>query len=88
MLFLICHSAPELSVAIWVCSLIKAAAIPASLALFMLMLVPPGFTLFCGDFVGLRVVDSSSNRLRPIFFVCNKTPIWEVPFFPIKGLQF
>jgi hypothetical protein len=52
------------------------------------MLVPPGFTLFCGDFVGLRVVDSSSNRLRPIFFVCNKTPIWEVPFFPIKGLQF
>jgi hypothetical protein len=45
MLFLICHSAPALSVAIWVCTFIKAAAIPASSALFMvlLMLVPPGF---------------------------------------------
>ena len=47
MLFLICHSAPALSVAIKVCSYIKAAAIPASLALFMvlLMLVPPGFSV-------------------------------------------
>jgi len=38
---------PALSVAIWVCSFIKAAAIPASLALFMvlLMLVPSGFTV-------------------------------------------
>jgi len=38
MLFLICHSASALSVAIWVCSFIKAAAILASLALFMLLL--------------------------------------------------
>ena len=47
MLFLFCHSAPALSVAIWVCSFIKAAAILASSALFMilLMLVPPGFTV-------------------------------------------
>ena len=47
MLFFICHSAPALSVAIWVCSLIKVAAIPASSALFMfsLMLVPPGSTV-------------------------------------------
>ena len=37
------HSAPALSVAIWVCSFIKAAAIPASSALFMVLLtlVPP-----------------------------------------------
>ena len=41
------YSAPALSVAIWVCSFIKAAAIPASSALSMvlLMLVPPGFTV-------------------------------------------
>jgi len=47
MLFLISHSAPALSVAIWVCSFIKAAAIPASLALLMviLLLVPPGITV-------------------------------------------
>jgi len=45
MLFLICHSAPALSVAIWVCSLIKAAAIPASSVYGLLMLVPPGFTV-------------------------------------------
>ena len=47
MLFLICHSAPVLSIAMWVCSFIKAAAIPASSALFMvlLMLVPPEFTV-------------------------------------------
>jgi len=47
MLFLICHSAPALSVAMWVYSFIKAAAIPASLALSMvlLMLVPPGFAV-------------------------------------------
>ena len=45
MLFHICQSAPVLSVAIKVCSFIKAAAIPASSALLMvlLMLVPPGF---------------------------------------------
>jgi len=41
----ICHSAPALSVAIWVRSFIKAATIPASLALVLSMLVPPGFTL-------------------------------------------
>jgi hypothetical protein len=39
MLFLICHSAPALSVAIWVRSFIKAAAIPASSALFMELLM-------------------------------------------------
>jgi len=46
-LFLICHSAPALSVAMWVFSLIKAAAVPASSALFitLLMLVPPGFAM-------------------------------------------
>jgi len=32
---------------------------------------------YCGDFVGLRVVDSSSNRLRSIFFVCDTTPMWR-----------
>jgi len=47
MLFLICHFAPALSVAIWMCPLIKAAAIPASLAFLtvLLMLVPPGFAV-------------------------------------------
>ena len=47
MLFLSCHSAPALSVAIWVCLLVKTAAIPASSALFiiLLVLVPPGFTV-------------------------------------------
>ena len=47
MLFLICHSAPALSVALWVCSFIKAATIPASSTscMVMLMLVPPGFTV-------------------------------------------
>jgi hypothetical protein len=47
MLFLSCHSAPALSVSMWVCSFIKAAAHPASSALFMvlLLLVPPGFTV-------------------------------------------
>jgi hypothetical protein len=46
MLFLICHCAPALSVAEWVCAFIKAAEIPAGSALFMvsLILVPPGFT--------------------------------------------
>ena len=33
----------------------------------------------CGVVVGLRVVDSSSNRLRSIFFVCTNTPICEDP---------
>jgi hypothetical protein len=44
---LICHSALALSVAIWVCSLVKAAAIPASSDLFvvLLLLVPPRFTV-------------------------------------------
>jgi len=47
MLFSISHSAPALSVARWVCSFIKAAAISASLALFLvlLLLVSPGFTV-------------------------------------------
>jgi len=47
MLLLICHSALALSVAIWACSFIKAAAILASSALLMvlLLLVPPGFTV-------------------------------------------
>jgi len=47
MLFLICHSASALSVAIWVCSFIEAAAIPSSSALLiaLLMLVPPGFAV-------------------------------------------
>jgi len=47
MLFSICHSALALSVTIWVCSFIKAAAIPASSDLFMilLMLVPLGFAV-------------------------------------------
>jgi hypothetical protein len=47
MLFLICHSAPALSVAIWVCSFMKAAASPTSSDLFMVLLmrVPPGFTV-------------------------------------------
>jgi len=86
MLFLICTRAVCRNMRMFTC---QAAAIPASLALFLLMRVPPGFTLFCGGFVGLRVVDSSSNRLRSIFLVCNKTPIWEGPFFPVyKGLQF
>jgi hypothetical protein len=42
---LICHNAPALSVATRVCSFIKAAAISASSALLMvlLMLVHPGF---------------------------------------------
>jgi len=35
MLFLICHSAPALSVVIWVCSFIKAAGVPASSALLL-----------------------------------------------------
>ena len=41
------YFAPALSVAIWVCSFIKAAAITATLALLMVLLVlvvPPGFT--------------------------------------------
>ena len=41
-----------------------------------------------GDFVGLRVVDSSSNGPRYISFVCNTTPICEGPFFPVRGLEF
>jgi hypothetical protein len=47
MLFLVCHSAPALSVAIWKCSFIKAAATHASSVLFMvlLMLDPPGFAV-------------------------------------------
>jgi hypothetical protein len=47
MLYLICHSALALSVAIWVYSYIKPAVIPASSALFVVffMLVPPGFTV-------------------------------------------
>jgi hypothetical protein len=47
MLFLICHSAPVLSVAVWVFSIMKAAATPASSALFMvlLMFIPPGFNV-------------------------------------------
>jgi len=40
MLFLICHSAPAQSVAIWVCSCIRAATIPASSALFMVLFMP------------------------------------------------
>jgi len=40
MLFLICHSVLALSVAIWVCSFIKAAAIPASSALFLVLFMP------------------------------------------------
>jgi hypothetical protein len=34
MLFLICQNAPALSAAIWMCSFVKEAAIPASSALF------------------------------------------------------
>jgi len=47
MLFLICHSAPALSVAIRACSFIKAAATSAKSALFMVfvMLAPPGFAV-------------------------------------------
>jgi len=47
MLFLICHSALVPSVAIWVRSFIKAAAVLASSALFMVLLmsVSPGFTV-------------------------------------------
>jgi hypothetical protein len=49
MLFLICHSAPALSVALWVCSFIKQQQF--LLAMLWLTLVPPGFgavTLFDG----------------------------------------
>jgi hypothetical protein len=87
MLFLICHSAPALSVAIWVCLFIKAAAILASSAQFIVLDACPS-RIYCGGFVGLRVVDSNSNKLRSICFVCNITPICEVPFFPIRGLEF
>jgi hypothetical protein len=47
MLLLICRSAPALCAAIWVYSLIKAAAILASSALFMVMLMhfPSGLTV-------------------------------------------
>jgi len=44
--------------------------------------------IYCGGFVKLRVVDSSSNKLRSNFFVCNTTPICEGPFFPVRGLEF
>ena len=81
------HSALALSVAIRACSFIKAAAIPARSALFMVVDACPS-RIYCGDFVGLRVVDSSSNRLRSIFFACNTTPICEGPFFPVMGLEF
>ena len=66
MLFPICHSALTLSVAVWVCSIIKAAAIPASSALFMVFTACPS-RIYGGGFVGLRVVHSSSNTLRSIF---------------------
>ena len=87
MLFLICQSAPALSVATWVCSFIKAAAIPVSLALFMVADACP-CRIYCGYFVGSRLVVSNSNRLRSIFFVCNTTPIREGPFLPVRGLEF
>ena len=89
MLFLICHSAPALSVAIWVYSFINAAKIPARQLGSVYGFVDACPSRFCcGDFVGLRVVDSSSNRLRSIFFVCNAIPICECPFFPVRGLEF
>jgi hypothetical protein len=83
MLFLVCPSAPALSVAMWVCSFIKAATIPASSALFIVAEACPCRS-YGGDFVELRVVDSSSNRLRSIFFAS----ICEGPFFPVRGLKF
>jgi hypothetical protein len=86
MLFPICHSALTLSVAVWVCSIIKAAAIPASSALFMVFTACPS-RIYGGGFVGLRVVHSSSNTLRSIFFVCITTPICEGLLFPVRGLE-
>ena len=52
-LFTIVHQ--SLSVAIWVEFFIKAAKIPSR--------------IYCGGFVKLKVVNSSSNRLRSSFFV-------------------
>jgi hypothetical protein len=54
------HSTPALSVAIWVCSYIKAAEIPASLAMFMAVLlvslVSPMFALIA-VFLGSLLVE-------------------------------
>ena len=61
MLFLICHSALALSVAIWVCSLTKAATIPAGSVLFVVLLMLYASRKYCGYFVGLRVVHPSPN---------------------------
>jgi hypothetical protein len=54
-----------LFVTIWMCSLIKVAANPASSALFSSVDACRS-RIYCGDFVGLRVVDPSTNRLRSI----------------------
>jgi len=59
----ICQIEPALSVAIWACSLIKAATIPASSAMFIVltMLVSPGFAFNRAASVGLRVEHFSPN---------------------------
>ena len=79
------HSALALSVAIRACSFIKAAAIPARSALFMVVDACPS-RIYCGDFVGLRVVDSSSDRLRSIFFVCNQLASVKAYSFQLDAL--
>ena len=44
--------------------------------------------IYCGDFVGLKVAHSSSNRLRSIFLVCSTTPICKCQILFLGALSF
>ena len=84
MLLLICHSALALYVAVCVCSCIKAARIPASSALLMVLLmpVPLGFTVMIRS-------DCGWYTPAPIdFFILNTAAIYDGLVFPIRNLEF